>query len=381
MNYHNEKEARASIPEKKRIVIKVGTSSLTYDNGKPNLRFLDKLARQIVDLKNRGYETVLVTSGAIAIGMPSLRFSEKPSYLPYKQALAAVGQGFLFHLYEKAFHDYGAVVGQLLLTKGDSLNPKRYLYAKNTLDALLELGAVPIVNENDAVSVDEIKVGDNDTLSAAVASICDADLLIILSDVEGLYDKNPSSHKDAHLISFIPEFSRKYFDIAGGAGTARGTGGMYTKIKAAEICVHSGIDMIIAESGIPDVILDIMDGKQIGTLFLAENVHPEMKRRKIIIGAVVKGRIYVDEGCRNAIKNKGSSLLPVGIVKVEGDFQDGAPVSVMYDNEEIARGITHYSAEDIRLIKGHHTEELSNLLGYEKTYDTVIHRDNLILLK
>jgi glutamate 5-kinase len=381
MRFHNESEARQAIPAKKRIVIKVGTSSLTYANGKPNLRFFDQLARQIVDLKNREYEVVLVTSGAIAIGMPSLGFEKKPDYLPYKQACAAVGQGLLFHLYEKTFHDYGCSVGQLLLTKGDALNPKRYLYASGLLNALLELGSVPIVNENDAVAADEIKVGDNDTLSASVASICDADLLIILSDVNGLYDKNPSSHPDAKLISYVPEFTRHLFEMAGGAGTARGTGGMLTKIRAAEICAHSGIDMIIANSSEPHVIERIMDGQNLGTLFLGDNVHPQMKRRQLIIGSVVKGKIMVDEGCMKAIRYRGSSLLPVGIVSVEGDFQDGDPVSIVYNGEELARGITHYSAEDINLIRGRHSEELTDALGYEKTYDTVVHRDNLILLR
>lgn len=297
MNSQDELKARQAIPAKKRVVVKIGTSSLTYPNGKPNLRFFDSMARQLMDLQNRGYEMVLVSSGAIAMGMPSLGYTTKPKNLPEKQACAAVGQGTLMHLYEKFFHEYGGIVSQLLLTKGDALNPKRYLYARGCLDALLALGAIPIVNENDAVTADEIKVGDNDTLSAVVASICEADLLIILSDVNGLYTDNPSSNPDARFISYVGEFSRRYMDMAGGAGTARGTGGMQTKLKAAEICTRSGIDMVIANSSIHDVLFSIMDGEAIGTLFQADNVHPQMKKRQIIIGSAIKGRIYVDKGC------------------------------------------------------------------------------------
>lgn len=380
MSCPNQKSMAQRIAGKKRIVIKVGTSSITYSNGKMNFQFIDQLARQISDLMNRGIQVVLVTSGAIGIGLPIIGFKEKPSFLPYKQAAAAVGQGFLMNVYERFFHEYGHHVGQVLLTKGDSLNPKRYMYARGMIMALLELGVLPIVNENDAVAADEIKIGDNDTLSATVASIADADLLIILSDVKGLYDKNPSTHEDAKLLPEIDSFSRELFKMAEGPGTARGTGGMYTKLLAAEICVHSGIDMVIAESAVPQVLYHIMDGESVGTFFRAEDVHPQMKKRKMIIGAGIKGKIYIDEGCRNAILHKGSSLLPAGIVKTEGSFPEGMIVSVYYKDEEIARGITHFSAGEIEKIRGCHTSEIGHVLGYAAPYDTVIHRDNLLVL-
>lgn len=372
---------RETILKKKRIVVKVGTSSLTYDNGKVNFRYMDHLARQLSDLKNRGLEVILVTSGAIGVGLPVLGFKEKPTFLPYKQACAAVGQGVLMNMYEHLFHEYGQIVAQLLFTKGDAVNSKRYLHMRGTLQALLELGAIPIVNENDAVSADEIKIGDNDTLSAIVASVAEADLLIILSDIQGLYDKDPKNHPDAQLIHTVPEFTRELFAIAGGAGTARGTGGMYTKIQAAEICVHSGIDMIIAKSDEADVLERIMDGEEIGTLFCGENVHPQLKKRDIIIGTAVKGKIFVDEGCKQALLEKGSSLLPVGIVDVEGNFLEGDTVAVYYNNQELARGISHYSASDVSLIKGLRTEKLTEALGTAAPYDTVIHRDNLLIMK
>ena len=372
---------RETIGKKKRIVVKVGTSSLTYDNGKVNFRYMDHLARQLSDLKNRGLEVILVTSGAIGVGLPVLGFKEKPTFLPYKQACAAVGQGVLMNMYEHLFHEYGQIVAQLLFTKGDAVNSKRYLHMRGTLQALLELGAIPIVNENDAVSADEIKIGDNDTLSAIVASVAEADLLIILSDIQGLYDKDPKNHPDATLIHEVPEFTRELFAIAGGAGTARGTGGMYTKIQAAEICVHSGIDMIIAKSDEEDVLERIMDGEEIGTLFRGENVHPQLKKRDIIIGTAVKGKIFVDEGCKKALLEKGSSLLPVGIVDTEGNFFEGDTVAVYFHNQELARGISHYSASDVNLMKGLRTEKLAEALGTEAPYDTVIHRDNLLIMK
>mgnify|MGYP002525643708 FL=1 len=371
---------RERILSKKKIVIKVGTSSITYDNGKLNLRFIDQLAQQISDLMNRGIQVILVTSGAIGVGVPIIGFQEKPSYLPYKQAAAAVGQGFLMNVYERFFHEYGHHVGQVLLTKGDSLNPKRYMYARGMMMALLELGVLPIINENDAVAADEIKIGDNDTLSATVASIADADLLIILSDVDGLYDKNPSRYSDAKLIEEVPVFSRSLFRTAEGPGTARGTGGMYTKLQAAEICVHSGIDMIIARSTVPRVLYRIMDGESIGTLFVGESVHPQMKKRKMIIGADIKGTIFVDAGCRDAVLHKGSSILPVGITGTSGDFQDGDIISVSCDGEELARGITHYNRNDVDKICGVHTSEINEALGHQAPYDTVIHRDNLLVL-
>lgn len=372
---------RADIPRKKRVVIKVGTSSLTYANGKMNLRFMDHLARQISDLRNRGIQVILVTSGAIGIGFPELGFKEKPSLLPYKQASAAVGQGILMNIYEHLFREYGHVVGQLLFTKGDAVNSKRYLYMRGTLSALLELGAIPVINENDAVTADEIKIGDNDTLSAIVASIAEADLLIILSDIDGLYTADPRKDPKAELIHEVPEFLRDIFRIAGGAGTSQGTGGMYTKIQAAEICVHSGIDMIIAKGSLPDVILHIMDGDNIGTLFKGENVHPQLKKRDVIIGTAVKGKILVDGGCRKALLDKGSSLLAVGITGIEGSFEEGDTVSVYYGDEELARGITHYSSGDIQKIKGLHSGEMAKALGGEAPYDTVIHRDNLLVMR
>ncbi len=374
------KSRRDIILSKKRIVVKVGTSSILYPNGKIKFRFIDHLARQMCELMNRGCETVLVTSGAIGVGFPLLGFKEKPTFLHEKQAAAAVGQGFLMNVYERSFQDYGRHVGQVLLTKGDSLNPKRYMYARGMIKALLSLGVIPIINENDAVAADEIKIGDNDTLSATVASIADADLLILLSDVAGLYDKNPAAHEDAKLLEEVTHFTRDLFKMAGGPGTKGGTGGMYTKLLAAEICVRSGIDMIIAASDLPNVLYRIADGESIGTFFRADSAHPQLKRREVIIGAGIDGKIFVDEGCRNAILHKGSSLLPVGIIGTDGSWAEGDIVSVYYKEEELARGIAHYGREDVERIRGAHTSDMDTRLGFPAPYDTVIHRDNLYVL-
>jgi glutamate 5-kinase len=350
------KSRKDIILSKKRIVVKVGTSSILYPDGKFKFRFIDHLARQMCDLMNRGCEVVLVTSGAIGVGFPILGFKEKPALLHEKQAAAAVGQGFLMNVYERSFQDYGRHVGQVLLTKGDSLNPKRYMYARGMIKALLSLGVVPIINENDA------------------------DLLILLSDVAGLYDKNPAAHEDAKLLEEVPHFTRDLFKMAGGPGTKGGTGGMYTKLLAAEICVRSGIDMIIAESDLPNVLYRIADGESIGTFFRADSAHPQLKRREVIIGAGIDGKIFVDEGCRNAILNKGSSLLPVGIVGTDGAWSEGDIVSVYFKEEELARGIAHYGREDVERIRGAHTSDMDTRLGFPAPYDTVIHRDNLYVL-
>lgn len=368
------------VKSKKRIVVKVGTSSILHPDGKFKFRFIDHLARQICDLMNRGCEIILVTSGAIGVGFPILGFKEKPALLHEKQAAAAVGQGFLMNVYERSFQDYGRHVGQVLLTKGDSLNPKRYMYARGMIKALLSLGVVPVINENDAVAADEIKIGDNDTLSATVASIADADLLILLSDVAGLYDKNPAKYSDAKLIPEITRFSRDLFKMAEGAGTKSGTGGMYTKLLAAEICVRSGIDMIIAQSDFPQILYRITDGEPIGTFFRADCVHPQLKRKEVIIGAGIEGKIFVDEGCKNAILHKGSSLLSVGITGTEGVWSEGDIVSVYFEKEELARGISHYNQSDVNKLCGAHTVDMSDKLGFPAPYDTVIHRDNLYVL-
>lgn len=262
MNYRKE-----YLKDVKKIVVKVGTSTLTHSTGLLNLRRIESLVRQLADIHNQGIQVILVTSGAIGAGMGRLGLKVRPETMPEKQAAAAVGQGTLIHMYEKFFSEYGKTIAQILLTKEDIVDEERYLNARNTFSALLSQGVIPIVNENDAVATDEIKVGDNDTLSAMVTSLVEADLLIILSDIDGLYDSNPRENPAAKIICNVKEITDEIKASAEGAGSKFGTGGMTTKIKAAEIAVAANASMIIAEGSEPNIINDILEGREIGTLF------------------------------------------------------------------------------------------------------------------
>ncbi|MBA5851123.1 glutamate 5-kinase [Clostridium sp. cel8] len=252
----------------KRIVVKVGSSTLTYKSGLLNLYMIEQLVRQIADIHSMGMEIVLVTSGAIGAGIGKLGMKKRPESIPESQAAAAVGQGLLMNTYEKFFSEYGKTVGQILITKEDISHKYRFLNVKNTFSALLERGVIPIVNENDAVIVDEIKFGDNDTLSAMVATLIDADLLILLSDIDGLYDKNPKYDLNASLIENVFEITDEIEECAGGAGSKFGTGGMVTKIKAAKIAKKGGVPMVIAKGERKNIIRDIIGFKDVGTLFV-----------------------------------------------------------------------------------------------------------------
>ena len=265
-----KKELRAA----KRIVVKVGTSTLTYDTGKMNLKRMDRLAMVLSDLHNQGKEIVLVSSGAIGIAMGKLGLSERPGDIRKKQAIAAVGQCELMFLYDKLFSEYKNTVAQILLTKDDIAIPRRKRHTQNTVNALLEMGIIPIVNENDTISVDEIEIGDNDNLSAIVADLLDADLLVLFSDIDGLFDSDPRQNKNAKLIDVVYDIE-EVKDVAGGAGTNRGTGGMVTKIEAAEVATRAGINMIIANGENIDALYDILDGNVVGTLFVTDDLKKE----------------------------------------------------------------------------------------------------------
>lgn len=258
---------RSKLNKINRMVVKVGTSTLTYENGKLNLGRIDKLARTIADIKNRGIEVVLVSSGAIGVGVGKLGLKQRPTLTREKQAVAAVGQCELMYLYDKMFSEYGYKTGQVLLTKDVLDNPERKENVTNTFNTLLDMHVVPVVNENDAVSVDEIVIGDNDTLSAVVATIIDADLLVILTDIDGLYDKDPRKNADAKRISVVEKITDEIKEMAGGAGSSRGTGGMFTKVLAAEITSQNGIYTVVCNGENPTILYDIIDGKDVGTLF------------------------------------------------------------------------------------------------------------------
>lgn len=251
----------------KRVIVKVGTSTLTHSTGLLNLKLIENIVRQLSDIHNKGIEVVLVTSGAIGAGVGKLGLKSRPKTIPEKQAAAAVGQCILLHMYEKLFSEYGKTISQILLTKDDIKDPTRLLNAQNTFSALFDLGVIPIVNENDAVAVDEIKVGDNDTLSAMVSNIIEGDLLILLTDIDGLYDSDPRTNENAKLIKHVYKITKEIELVAKGAGTSLGTGGMITKLKAAKIALTTGASVVIANGAIPYVINKILDGEEIGTMF------------------------------------------------------------------------------------------------------------------
>jgi glutamate 5-kinase len=263
------KERKSYIKEVRRVVVKVGSSTLTHSNGLLNFRRIESLVKQLSDLHNSGLEVVLVSSGAIAAGVGKLGLTTKPKLMPQKQAAAAVGQVALMHMYDKFFAEYGQIAAQVLITKEDMNHETRVENAKNTFSALLAQKVIPIVNENDAIATEEIKFGDNDTLSAEVCSLIHADLLILLSDIDGLYDCNPLEHPDAHMISYVEEVTEDIMSAASGSGSSLGTGGMITKLKAAKIATASGAAMIIVDGSIQDILNKVIEGEDIGTYFPA----------------------------------------------------------------------------------------------------------------
>lgn len=364
----------------KRVVIKVGSSSITHSNGLINLNKMEHLCQQIADIHNRGIEIIFVSSGAIGAGMGKLMLKEKPRTIPEKQAAAAVGQGILIHLYEKMFSEYGITIAQILLTREDMGSKNRYLNGRFALSALIEKNVIPIINENDAISVEEIKFGDNDNLSALVACMVEADLLIILSDIDGLYDKNPSLCKDASIINFVDKIDKSIEEFAGGTLSCVGTGGMITKIKAARVSTSSGIPMVIAKSDEPYVLDKILSFNNLGTFFKPKIIPLKKEKRWIAFASKASGSIIVDNGAENALTKHHKSLLPSGILNISGSFSHRDVVNIIdIENKIIARGITNYSSSDLEKIKGIKTGDIEKVLGI-KNYDEVIHCDNLVII-
>ena len=377
----NNEASREALKKAKRIVIKVGTSTITYANGKRNFSQIDRLAREISDLQNQGKEMILVTSGAVAVGVDRMGLPGKPKTIPGKQAAAAVGQGVLMHTYEKFFADYGQIVAQVLITKTEAIDRHRYTNTRNTFMELMRQRVIPIVNENDVVALDELKIGDNDNMSALVAGIVDADLVIILSDVDGLYTDNPQTHPDAVIVPEVAEITPEIEASAGGVGSARGTGGMATKIQAAKAATSSGIHLVIASGTEKNAITRVLQGEELGTLFVSRENRLQFRKRWLAFGAKIAGSIVVDDGCAKAIRKAGGcSILPAGVFAVQGEFLPGSTVSVIdKDAHELARGLVHYSSAELEQIKGCNSGEIVNILGH-KNFDEVIHRDDLVIL-
>lgn len=362
----------------KRLVVKVGTSSVNHPNGRPNLFQIECLVRQVADLYNQGKEVILVSSGAVGAGAGKLCLSGRLKNLPEKQAAAAVGQSVMMHIYAKIFAEYGLTVGQVLLTREDFSERKRFLNARNALLTLLRLGVIPVINENDTVAVDEIKLGDNDNLSALVSCLVDAEILFLISDVAGLYTADPHKDKAARLIHEIDTITPDIEEIAGEAGSM-GTGGMTTKLQAAKIAMHSGVVTVIASSTEKDVLRKIVSNEPQGTVFWPLANKLRNKKKWIAYSSAVHGKILVDKGAVRALLKCGRSLLPSGVIGVEGVFELGNTVAIIDPSgREIAKGLTNYSSLEIEKIQGVQTKAIAGILGY-KDYDEVVHRNNLVL--
>ena len=361
-----------------KLVIKVGTNTLTRGGGPPDAAYIADLAGQIAGQLDRGRSVVLVSSGAIRAGMDMLSLPGRPRSIPQKQAAAAIGQGLLMHTYAEAFKTFGVPVAQILLTREDLQDRRRYLNACNTFEALLAHRVVPIVNENDTVAVDEIKFGDNDTLAALVASLIGADTLLLLSDVAGLYDRDPTLNPDAVLVPRVEAVDRALEESAGGVQTLLGTGGMATKVQAAKICANTGVRMFIADGRRPHVVSDTLAGRG-GTEFVPKPTRLRSRQRWIAYGMTPKGTLTVNSGAKQSITESGSSLLPAGVVGVAGHFAAGDLVTLWDANgTAFASGFVNYSHAQAAKIMGCRTDDILPRLGV-KPSDEVIHRDNLVL--
>ncbi|MEA1943909.1 MAG: glutamate 5-kinase [Euryarchaeota archaeon] len=369
----NRKEILTDI---NRIVVKIGTASISRRDGGLDHAFMDTIASQISGLHNQGKQVLLVSSGAIGIGIGVLHLDRRPREIPVRQAAAAAGQSILMQEWSRAFNKYRLNVAQILLTYEPFSNRLTYLNLRNSISTLLRYGVIPVINENDSTCVHEIEAtfGDNDRLSAMVASGIEADILIMLSDVDGLYDKNPKRNHDARLLDTVESITPEIVRYGGSPTSMKGVGGMRTKIEAAKICSMSGCYMVIANSGIDDVILRILDGETIGTLFLADQEVHKNRIRWIIL-AKSSGAVVVDSGAREAIKNK-MSLLPSGIIDVTGDFDRGDIIELRCEGEVFAKGITDYTSAELKKIKGKHTDMIADILGY-KNYNHVIRKENI----
>lgn len=365
-----------------RIVVKLGTSLLTGGKDHLDNDVVSPLFNQMVTLHRQGKELIVVSSGSIALGKHRLGISRKIKGIPYRQVLASVGQSLLMNFYDRFFKEHDIIVAQALLAKADLSDRAGYLNARNTLLALLELGVMPVVNENDVVAVDEIKesvFGDNDNLSAMVANLVDADLLIILSDIAGLYTADPHANRKASLIPRVEKIDNQIERLAKGTSNSLATGGMITKIEAARLATSSGVTLIIADGKEPEVIRRLAAGEEIGTTFVPTTSKLESRKRWMLSGLSTRGRLIVDSGATEALRKRGS-LLAAGIERAVGRFERGDIVNIYdYKNNHIGCGITNYSSDDIAVIKGVHSKKITALLSYDYGSE-VIHRNNLVMI-
>jgi glutamate 5-kinase len=364
------------------VVVKVGTRVLTNQEGQLNLARIDRLAEELTQLRRQGKKVVLVSSGAVGAGMAQLGLKERPTDLPTLQAVAAIGQTNLIESYDKTFRKYGCHAAQVLLIADDLAVRPRYLNVRNTLRTLLSLGAIPIINENDTVSVDELKTtfGDNDRLAAMVATLLCAELLVILSDIDGLYDGDPKLTTST-VVSTVQKIDSQVESYVRDRETGLSKGGMESKLVAAQMVTSAGSAMLIASGRNEGVLADLFAGKSLGTLFLPSGKKTSPRKRWLGASARPRGKIVVDTGARNAIAQKGMSLLAAGVTQAEGDFRKGDVVAICdADGEIFARGLTNFSQVELQKIMGLKSNRIAQVLGY-RSYGEVIHRDNLAVMR
>jgi glutamate 5-kinase len=364
----------------KRVVIKIGSRVLTDDEGGLDHAVIGRICGDIALLRERGKQVVVVSSGAIAAGRSELGLKVKPKTIPQKQAAAAIGQTRLMRAYEEALAPHGLKAAQLLLTSEDLGSRQRFLNARATIDTLLGYGIIPVINENDTVVVDEIKFGDNDNLSALVTNVAESDLLLILTDVEGLFNADPGQYPDARLIPLVQVITRELERSAGGSASSVGTGGMVTKVAAAKKAGKNGVPTILVAGKRAGILSAAMRGEEVGTLFLPQGAGLNGRKHWIAYTLKPAGRVTVDDGARNVLQKKGKSLLPSGVIGVDGRFERGACVRICgMDGSEFARGLSDYSSSEIARLAGHNSSEIEELLGYRYA-DVIIHRDNLVII-
>jgi len=364
----------------KRVVVKVGSSTIGAEDGGLDTEFLRGLIAQVAELRSAGCETVVVSSGAVAAGIAALKLARRPVEMPELQAAAAAGQVRVISTYAELFAEAGMTVAQVLLTRHDVSHRQQYLYACRTFERLLAMGAVPVVNENDTTAVDEIRFGDNDTLAALVGIMVKADLVVMLTDIEGLYSADPRTSGQARLLTHVAEVTEAMLEAASGPGSEVGTGGMATKVEAARTLMKAGIPMVVCEARRPRVVVDAAEGKPVGTYFAGGDAELASRKLWIAFGRAPVGSVTIDDGAREALCLRGKSLLPAGVVEVTGDFVPGDTVA-LHDRagNVIARGLTAISSAELRRVKGMRSADIARVLPDHAGVE-VVHRDSLVIL-
>jgi len=371
-------DRRTVLRETRRIVVKIGSAVITGSRGALNARRVHHLADQVSALCDAGHEVIVVSSGAISAGVGELALPRRPATMPDLQAVAAVGQSRLIRTYNDCFRRHGRRVGQVLLSREDMEDRGRFLNTRNTLWSLVKMGCVPIINENDTVCVEEIRYGDNDFLAAHLATLMLANLLVILTTVDGLYATGGPGRR--RVLRVVEQVSDDVLDLADGRKSTVGSGGMESKLQAAAIITKAGVPVVMADGRRRNILADVVAGKSVGTLFLPAARRMASRKRWIGFTARPRGHVTVDEGARQALVERGKSLLASGVRAVHGDFEKGDVVALTVGHTTpFARGLTNYSSRELSLIQGYHTRDIQARLGY-KDYDEVVHRDNLVLL-